>query len=98
MKLSFKKEPKATGLAHVANPYAGVEIKGDEKRVGTINPPFRNEWKWSVSFMIKDSEHRLGWRHVNLKWRGDTEEEARDFVKRVWDDFQMRYELYQNDY
>jgi len=97
MKLSFKKQPKETGLATVGNPYQSVDIKADKKLVGTIYAP---NWRtkdnlWSIGFMVIDTEKHSGWKWVTLKFKGETEQECRDWLKENWEEIQAKLPLRQ---
>lgn len=92
MKLSFKKQPKETGLRSVGNPYPYVEIKGDKKKVGWIHPKSWQVDQYSVWFYVKDGS---GFKNVQLTFRCDTEQEAREFIKAKWARIQEKFDLYQ---
>ena len=83
MKFTFKKEPKQTGVAGVANPYPETAIKLGGKQVGQICPPtWRNSsTEWRVSFAILDPAQDCGWRWVTFKKRFDSEPEARVWIQ-----------------
>lgn len=83
MKLSFKKRPKERGLSSVAYPYPAVDIKGDGKEVGWIDP--RSAWqdKYYVWMRMVDVNDPIGWRNVCM-FECENEEEARQLVKDNW--------------
>lgn len=99
--LSFKRGPRPTGLSAVAHPNASTEIKRNRKRVGTISPPtLRGPYVWSVSFMEKrepTEDDPCRFKHIRLKKTTETEQEMRDFITKVWDDINQKYDLYEQE-
>lgn len=99
MKLSFKRQEKPTGLAAIGQPYAHVDIKADKKKCGCIFPPNRyGQDYWKVSLAVKkepseESPAPFAW--VSFKFQGKDENEAREFVKKYWDKFQEKYDIFQ---
>lgn len=81
-KFTFKRQPRDTGLAAVANPYPAVDIKLKGEVVGSINPPpkFSNDPGWRVRFMVVSDSERCGWAWTQLKARFESEEAARTFI------------------
>lgn len=92
MKLSFKKHPKETGLSSIGNPNPFVDIKGDKKKVGWIQPANWHKEHFEVWLHVKYEE---GWRNVKLKFSGDSEQEARKFIKDNWEGILKNFELHQ---
>lgn len=78
MTFTFKKLPRETGLAGVANPYPGTDIKHNRKIVGLIVPPNWQRDKWEVRLM-QEKDGKWKWIHVKQKF--DTEPDAREWVK-----------------
>ena len=80
-KFTFKRQPKATGLARVADPTPAVDIKLKGKNVGWLQPPrWRDEeTQWKLFLRVKSDEHP-GWRNAALKVRFENEADARAFV------------------
>ncbi len=103
MGLTFKRGPKQTGLAAVGEPYASVEVKWDNKKIGSITGPTwtTKDNKWSVGFTVKTDEleeHPSGWKWIFMKARFDNEDEARQFVKDNIGTIMQRYKIYALDY
>jgi hypothetical protein len=99
MKISFKKQPKETGLAAVAHPNSETVIKVDGKRVGEISPPSAHtqDWKWRVRIVVKTDEemHRnAGWKWLTFKVRFESEEEGREWFKTHAEKIASQYELH----
>jgi len=98
-KLSFKKEPKETGLYSVAHPYQNVKIKIDKKYVGLIIAP---DWQirdvWIAGFAIKkekpDDNPNCDWKWYYFSKKFTSEEDAREFVKEIIDDFVTKHTLH----
>jgi hypothetical protein len=103
MKLSFKKEPKETGLSAIGNSYPRTKIKIDGKIIGEIVPP---NWQsvhdvWVVRFTInkkdinEDGNPNCSWRWVQLKSKFNNEESAREFLKenkdKIFGNFDLHY-------
>jgi hypothetical protein len=101
MRLSFKKQPKETGLAGVANPNPFTDIKADKKKVGYISPPSRfGDNQWTVWLAVKrqtTDENPCPFENVRLKWRGNSEQEGRDFLKDRWESICKTYDLFQHE-
>jgi hypothetical protein len=87
MKLSFKKQPRETGLAGVGYPHPNTSIKIDGKKVGEISAPtwMSKDDLWHIMFMVKksklDNNPNCDWRWIFLKKGFDTEIEGRNFIK-----------------
>lgn len=81
MKLTFKKERRATGLLAVAHPYPDTSIKIDGKVVGYIGAPDwqtpDNCWTARIALLKTRPEGGCPWRWASWNKRFRTEEEAR---------------------
>lgn len=97
MKLSFKKEPRETGLRAVGRPYQGVHIKCDGRIVGYIRPPAwdTKDHCWSVGIAVKHDEPgncgNCDWIWVFFKARHSDEPTARAWIKSHWSSITRRY-------
>jgi hypothetical protein len=101
MKITFKKEPRETGIMGVGHPYPNTIIKESKKEVGIIYAP---NWKtkdnmWGVSISVKKQitkKEPAPFKWVHLKKRFNTEPEARVFVKENLQNFleKTKHELY----
>lgn len=87
MKITFKRQPKATGLAAVGNPHPNTDIKMDGKLVGTIVPPnWRDNGKeWLIMVRLKKplplpAGENCTWYNAVLKPRFANEEAAREYA------------------
>ena len=87
MKFTFKKQPKAQGLARVGRPYASVSIKYLGKTVGNILAPnyTTKDGKWGIQIAVKTRDN-FGWDWVYPEKDGralrfESEEAAREYVK-----------------
>lgn len=88
-KLSFKKDPRETGLAAVGNPHPDVRIKLDGGEVGVIDGPSwqTKDCRWRVRVAIdapKTPEKPAGFRWATFKVTHDSEAAARAWVKANW--------------
>ena len=87
-RLSFRKEPRTTGLAGIGEPYPDTKIKMDGMIVGTIGAPNWNTKDncWSLWFMIygDTGNPNCNWSNRRMKPRFATEPEARQWVKDNW--------------
>lgn len=87
MRVTFKREPKPTGLWVVSNPYPVTAIKVDGKRVGSINPPNNKISDWGIAVAIKKNEKfndknpNRDWMWIHVTKRFRNENEARAFIK-----------------
>jgi hypothetical protein len=96
--LSFKKNPRSTGLAAIADPYPTTQIKIGGREVGLISPPRpRGSENWSLRFMVKDASESCGWRWIGLRGRYETEEQARSSLFSMDDKVRRLYDLYQQE-
>jgi hypothetical protein len=95
-KFTFKRHPKETGLRSVGHPDPWVDIKLAKKVVGSIVPPtaFTRDDAFKVMLMVADPSNRCGWEWVTLKFRGDTEQSAREFLTTNAEAIQAKYPLY----
>jgi hypothetical protein len=86
MRVTFKREPKETGLSAVANPRPSVNIKIDGDVVGIIEAPnwLSKDYVWTVRFMViktkPDNNPNCDWKWIKLKKTFEKEEDAREFV------------------
>ena len=97
-KLTFRREPKQTGLSGVGNPYASVQIKRNKREVGLIAAPNwqTKDGKWGVGLMVKDEESSsFGWKWVFFKARHDNEDAARAWVTENAERIQSKYDLHE---
>lgn len=92
MKLSFKKRPKETGLRAVGSPHPFVDIKGDGKIVGWVQPKSWRQDYFKVWLHVKQGD---SFENKCLSFNGETEECAREFIKKNWNTIQEKYPLYQ---
>lgn len=99
MKLSFKKQPRATGLAAVANPYQTTDIKANGEVVGYIYPPRRHNG-WTVAIAVEKTENytdnnpNCPWMWVFMSRIHESEPNARQFVKDEWPTLIEKYVLH----
>lgn len=84
-KFTFKKHPRETGLAGVANPYRPTDIKLNKKVIGEIFPPslLAKDSYWSIRFTVDEEDpntlRKFKW--ILLKARFNSEAEARVFLQ-----------------
>lgn len=93
---TFKKQPRATGLARVAERSTSTEIKIKGKAVGLIDVPLMFDDNVRIRFMVKCDEHP-GWKWVKLKAGFDTESDARVMLNNKFDYIQANFDLYHQD-
>lgn len=95
MAVTFKRHKKETGLRSVGFPNPDVDIKENKKVCGMILAPsyLTKHNKWPIHFMIKDDSERCGWKWIVLKFQGETEQHARDFIKKNFDAIKQKYDL-----
>jgi hypothetical protein len=100
-KLSFRKDPRPTGLFAVGHPQPGTTIKIDGKEVGYIAPPtWQTRDIWTIRFMVKDElqeNPNCDWKWVTFKTEFATEPEAREFIRQNLNRILDRYILHSND-
>jgi hypothetical protein len=100
-KLSFKKEPKSTGLARVANPHSSTKILINKEWCGTIQHPFKYSKNdlWTVGLMIikadimEDDNPNCPWRWAWMKTQFKDDVEAKAWIKENWEMLLMRYDI-----
>jgi hypothetical protein len=101
--ITFKREPRNTGLYAVGHPYTGSDIKFNGKVVGKIHAPdyTTKDNKWSVGFMVKkteiDSNPNVDWKWIFFKTRFDSDELAREFVNKNIGVVLEKYTLHQEE-
>lgn len=89
--LSFKKEPKETGLAGVGYPNPNVYIKLNKKKIGYISAPnwTSSEDVYKIRFsvvkkdILEDGNPNRNWKWITLKASFKSEEKARAHVKKI---------------
>ncbi len=93
-RLSFKKQPRETGLSAIGNPYASVDVKLDGLICGMVSVPSRfGHDHWKIRLIVKDAEQKCGWRWVFLKGNHADEAAAREFLVKNWDTIKTKFEL-----
>jgi hypothetical protein len=103
---TFKKGPRATGLAAVGHPYADTTIKLGKREVGIISPPSRgnlrgpDETGWRAGVMVMkekpDDNPNCPWRWVFFRPQFADEPAAREWVLAHWKAICERYVLRQD--
>ena len=86
MKLTFKKQPKAKGLAGVGYPYQSTDMKLDGKVFGHISAPdWRTETVWKVRIAVKKSEPddnpNCDWKWATFVKDFESDVDAREFIQ-----------------
>lgn len=99
--LSFKRDARMTGLAGMGYPNPDVHIKANGKKVGYIAAPAWNtEPGYKVRLHIKKDENytdnnpNTDWKTVRLKGSHETEEDAREYVKKHWENIHKTFKLH----
>lgn len=93
-KITFKKEPKETGLARVARPHSATTIKQDGKMIGSLAPPsmYNNFIGWRVCIRAKQEAHP-GWRNVCFNAAQPSEPDARAWFLKNFAAICKKYEI-----
>jgi len=88
-----------TTTLKVGDPYAQVDIKLNKKVVGHISPPnWRTEGhEFKIRFAVANTFQPCGWKWISLKFAGDTEQAARDFITKNNDLLQEKFNLHRFD-
>jgi hypothetical protein len=84
MKITFKKQPRETGLSAVGRPYPDVHVKVDKKRVGILHAPIYStkDRKWGIQIAVEVRKHvNCSWSWTSCQQRFDNEEKAREGAK-----------------
>lgn len=82
--ISFKKEPRETGLRSVGYPNQNVNIKVNKRKCGWIQAPSWNRDGWDVRIAVQsksdpDDPCDFKWRKASTPFA--TEQQAREWVK-----------------
>lgn len=82
MKFTFRKQPRATGLAAVTETHPDTDIKLGGLVVGSIDAPHHTstDGLWKLRFAVTDASQKCGWRWVTLKYRPKDEPAGRAYV------------------
>lgn len=96
MTFTFKKRPRATGLASIGEKKAQTEIRHKGKLVGLIEVPLMFEDNTRIRFMVKCEEHP-GWKWVYVKAGFDTEEAARVTLKAKYQYIIDKFDLHHQE-
>lgn len=101
MKITYKKQPRPTGLQAVGAPLPNTTIKMDGAVIGNIIAPSWNTPNhWSIMIAIKkdtpneDNNPNCDWRWFTFKRNFDTEPEARTHFTAVVEGFAKRYTIH----
>jgi hypothetical protein len=100
LKVTFKREPRATGLANVAKPKRDTVIKINRKICGYIYAPhaFSKDTFYHVSFTVyktdKDAPENCVWKWITVKKPFDSELDARAYVKENIERFSKLFKFY----
>lgn len=90
---TFKKEPRETGLARIANPHPFTTIKHKKKDVGSIYPPTRfNGGSWTIGLTIKKEGGGFKW--IFFKKKFLEEADARKWLNERAEQIVKKYDLY----
>lgn len=98
-KLTFKKEPRNTGLAGVGYPYPDVQIKYGGKRIGDICAANWQRKTWDARLAVEktveldDGNPNCAWVWVNIG-KYHSEQEARKAVSDRWTELVSKYKLH----
>lgn len=97
-KVTFKKEPKETGLAAVGRPYQASYCKIKGKGFGTLDPPsIRGAHVWTVRVMIMkpepDGNPNCDWKWLTFKRTHNSDEQARVWLQENIDRIQEIHTL-----
>jgi hypothetical protein len=100
LRLTFKRQPKSTGLSAIGYPNPPVDIKLSGKVCGAIYPP---TWQskigdWKISLMVKkdesDPKENCDWKWITLKYKGENEEDCKKFLIDKMDIIVGKYTLH----
>jgi hypothetical protein len=96
MGITFKKQPKETGLHSIGYPYPNVDIKLDKKTMGYISAPtWQTKNVWNIYLSVKKSEpddnSNCDWKWVTVKKDFENEIEAREFIKGHIEEIQKKF-------
>jgi hypothetical protein len=83
--ISFKKQPKETGLRAVGYTHSSIDIKVNKKRVGLISAPNWQKKGWTIRISIMkpepDDNPNCDWKWISVKTAFEDEQSARQWVK-----------------
>lgn len=85
-KLTFKKQPRNTGLYAVGHPWSNTDIKVKKHIIGNIEAPnyTTKDNLWIIRFCIADSTGKCGFKWITLNKKGESEEESRNIAKEIF--------------
>jgi hypothetical protein len=96
-RLTFMRQPRATGLASVARPHPDTTIKIAGREVGAISPPHwqakNNDWRIRFMRVLPDRPDGC-WESILLAYRAKDEADARAFVQRADEKIRATYNLH----
>ena len=98
-KVTFKKQPKETGLGAVGHPYQDIDCKIKKRKFGYISAPTwrTKDHKWVVRVMVMktepDDNPNCAWRWVEFANRFDDDEKAKAWLQENIDEIQQKYTL-----
>lgn len=95
LRLSFRREPRPTGLSAIARPNPDTIIKVDGLQIGRIVGPSStnlggsNHWSIRLAYKKEPTEKEPApWKWMTLRRTAttgfETEAEAREFIQTIW--------------
>lgn len=95
---TFKNSPRSTGLARIGEANS-CSIKIKKKEVGSISDGgWRNtSGDYSIMLMVKNAENSSGFKWITLKYRGETMEITREWLKENYEAITTKYDLFHRD-
>ena len=101
MSFTFKKHPKETGLRAVGYSRQSLDIKVNGKVCGLISAPnwTTKDNKYTIRLTVfkedinEDDNPNCVWRWVTLKFKSESEQECKDFLKSNYNNIVQKYNL-----
>lgn len=101
MNFTFKKQTRATGLAGIGYSKESIDIKLNGKICGTISAPnwTTKDNNYSISLMVlkdqleEDNNPNCNWKWVIFKFKSESEQECREFLKSNYEIIVKKYNL-----
>lgn len=101
MNFTFKKQPRPTGRAGIGYSNQSVDIKIDGKVCGIISAP---NWStkdncYTIRLMtfkddiMEDNNPNCSWKWITFKFKSESEQECREFLKSNYEIIVKKYNL-----
>lgn len=95
--ITFKNQPKQTGLAAIGNPYADIDIKCNKKVFGMIVAPnwrSQNKNQWRITITVKEENNSEKWKWATFKQIFNNADDAKKWIKENYEKISEKTQIH----